>query len=313
MHNGIEYCELQLIAEVYDVLKNVLGMSNEEMAEVFDEWQQGELSSYLLEITSTILRKKDDTTGIGYVVNYIVDQIGMKGTGMWSVQEASEKGVAVPTMAAALDVRLLSARKEEREASSKLFGELEASREVDKKEVIADLRASFYASRICSYAQGLRLIRAASDEYKWKVDNAEVTRVWCGGCVIRSQLVADIHSALSKDPSNFHLLLCANFAERLKERVSSWRRLVALCVTSGIGCPSLCASLSYFDTYRRASLPANLTQAQRDFFGGHTYQRIDKEGRFHTAWTASHKDIGSADDRHYGVETLDRHESSTYE
>lgn len=306
VHNGIEYCEMQLIAEVYDVLKNLLKMSNDEMADLFDEWQTGELSSYLLDITATILRKKDES-GKGYVVDSIRDQTGMKGTGVWSVQEANERGVAVPTLAAAVNVRLLSVRKEEREAACKLYGEAPEALEVDKDQVVQDLRAAFYAAKICSYAQGLRLIRAASDEYEWNLDIAECARIWTGGCIIQSKLVADIYSTLSEsDCRPTSLLLCPIFADRLKERVASWRRLANLCASSGLGCPSICGSLSYFDTYRRGRLPANLTQAQRDFFGGHTYERTDQEGRFHTAWTDNHKDIGIAADRHYGVDSLER-------
>lgn len=310
VHNGIEYCEMQLIAEVYDILKNLLKLSSEEMADIFDDWQKGELSSYLLEITATILRKKDDTGAGGHVVDYIRDETGMKGTGMWSVQEAAEKGVAVPTLAAAVNVRLLSARKPEREAASGIYGEAPEQITIeDKQQVIDDLKASFYASKVCSYAQGLRLIKAASDEYDWNLNIAECARVWTGGCIIRSKLATEIHSALSEYDCNdipTSVLLCTKFAQRLKERAASWRRLAGLVVSSGIGCPSLVGSLTYFDTYRRNKLPANLTQAQRDFFGGHSYQRTDKEGRFHTIWSDAHQDIGKADDRHYGVDTLER-------
>lgn len=298
VHNGIEYGDMQLIAEVYDILKNVLKMTNEEMADVFDAWNKGELSSYLIEITATILRKKDDQTSEGNVVDYILDKTGMKGTGMWTIQEAAEKGVAAPTMAGALDVRMLSARKDERMQAEKILtGPTGVGEGVEKQQVISDLGAALYASKVCSYAQGLSLIKAASEEYKWGVDLSECARLWMGGCIIRASLLSHIQSAFSANPNLPNLLMDSGFAARLNERAPSWRRVVCLCVTSGIGCPSLCSSLTYFDTYRRGRLPANLTQAQRDFFGGHTFERVDKEGRFHTVWTDAHKDIGDANNR----------------
>jgi 6-phosphogluconate dehydrogenase len=288
-----------LIAEVYDVLKQVLGMSNEEMADVFDDWNKGELSSYLLEITSTILRKKDDVTGEGYVLDYVLDKTGMKGTGQWTIQEGAEKGVALPSMAAALDARMLSARKEEREAASKNFP-APSIVATDKQQVLDDLRAALYASKVCAYAQGLSLIRAASDEHQWDVSLAECVRLWTGGCIIRAKLLGNIQLAFSKNKDLANLLVDPGFTTELNERSTDWRRIVALCVTSGVPCPALCSSLTYFDTYRRARLPANLTQAQRDFFGGHTYERTDTEGRFHTAWTEAHKDIGDTNQRTAG-------------
>ncbi|KAL7563073.1 hypothetical protein ACA910_022566 [Epithemia clementina (nom. ined.)] len=301
VHNGIEYGDMQLIAEVYDVLKNLLNLSNEEMAEVFDDWNKSELSSYLIEITSKILRKKDDQTKEGHVVDFILDKTGMKGTGKWTIQEAAEKGVAAPTMAGALDVRMLSARKEERvEAEKILAGPSDVVRNIEKQQVINDLGAALYASKVCSYAQGLSLIRAASEEYKWNVDLSECARLWMGGCIIRAKLLDQIQNAFSVNPNLANLLVDKDFAVELNGRSPAWRRTVSLCVTAGIGCPSLCSSLTYFDTYRRGRLPANLTQAQRDFFGGHTFERVDKEGRFHTAWTDAHKDIGDANQRTAG-------------
>lgn len=232
-------------------------------------------------------------------------------TGMWSVQEAAELGVAVSTLSAAVNIRLLSARKPEREAASNLYEETKpAKSDSEKQQVIADLRAAVYAAKICSYAQGLRLFKAASDAYEWNADVAECARLWTGGSIIRSKLVTDIYTALSENKHLPSLLLCPVFADRLKERLPAWRRMACLILTKGIGCPSLCGTLTYLDTFRRTRLPANLTQAQRDFFGGHSYERTDREGRFHTAWTTAHKDIGKADDRHYGIETLERLPSS---
>ena len=342
VHNGIEYGDMQLIAEVYDVLKNILHLSNEEMADVFDDWNKGELSSYLIEITSKILRKKDDQTGEGYLLDFILDKTGMKGTGKWTIQEAADKGVAAPTMAAALDVRMLSARKDERLEAEKLLnpdydadnqqviGDLrsalyasgacsysqglsvmrhaekilsppaELGDGLDKQQVISDLGTALYASKVCSYAQGLSLIRSASDEYKWNVDLSECARLWTGGCIIRAKVLDKIQRAFSENPQLPNLLIDKDLAVELNENSAAWRRVVSLCVTSGIGCPSLCGSLTYFDTYRRGRLPANLTQAQRDFFGGHTFERTDKEGRFHAAWTAAHMDIGDTSQRTAG-------------
>jgi 6-phosphogluconate dehydrogenase len=299
VHNGIEYGDMQLIAEVYDVLKHVLGMSNEEMAQLFDDWNKTELNSYLIEITAKILRKKDSKTGEGYVVDYILDKTGMKGTGRWTIQEAAERSVATPTMAAALDARMLSGRKEEREAASKVLAS-PVLEDADKEEVMEDLRAALYSSKVCSYAQGLSLIKAASDEFNWNVDISECARLWTGGCIIRATLLDKIQRAFSSNLNLTNLLVDPGFAAELNERSTSWRRLVALCVTNGVACPSLCSSLTYFDTYRRGRLPANLTQAQRDFFGGHTYERTDADGRFHTAWTEAHKDIGDANQRTAG-------------
>lgn len=289
---------MQLIAEVYDVLKHVLGMSNEEMADLFAEWNKGELQSYLIEITEKVLRKHDDD-GEGYIVDKILDKTGMKGTGRWTIQEAAERGVAAPTMAASLDTRMLSGRKEERVAASKVLHAppMEAA---DKAQVIEDLRSALYASKICSYAQGLSLIKAASDEFEWNIDLSECARLWMGGCIIRAKLLDRIQLAFAENPSLPNLLVDPGFAAAINERSMSWRRIVAKCIISGIACPSLCSSLTYFDTYRRESLPANLTQAQRDFFGGHTYERTDKPGRFHTAWTDAHKDIGDANQRTAG-------------
>ena len=291
---------MQLIAEVYDVLKNILGMSNEEMADLFYEWNKSELESYLIEISASILRKKDDVYSNEYAVDFILDKTGMKGTGKWTVQEALEKGVGVPTIAAALDARMISGRKEERENASKIFPEPEIAGVSDKAQVIEDLKSALYASKVCSYAQGLSLIKAASDEYNWGVDLSECARLWTGGCIIRAKVLDQIQRAFSSNPDLANLLIDESFSPEIQKRTAAWRRTVALCVTNGISCPSLCGSLNYFDAYRRARLPANLTQAQRDFFGGHTYERTDKPGRFHLAWTDAHKDIGDASQRTAG-------------
>jgi 6-phosphogluconate dehydrogenase len=217
----------------------------------------------------------------------------------WTIQEGAEKGVAIPTMAAALDTRLVSSRKAERVAASKIFPSSEPPA-VDKAQVLSNLRAALYASKICSYAQGLSLIQAASDEYKWNIDLSECARLWMGGCIIRAKLLTGIQKCFAENSKLVNLLVDPSVAAEIRERLPAWRSCVSLCITAGMACPSLCASLTYFDAYRRERLPANLTQAQRDFFGGHTYERVDKEGRFHTAWTEAHMDIGDLEGRTAG-------------
>mmetsp|Transcript_17453 Transcript_17453/g.28975 ORF Transcript_17453/g.28975 Transcript_17453/m.28975 type:complete len:488 (-) Transcript_17453:96-1559(-) len=300
VHNGIEYGDMQLIAEVYDILRKVVGMSNQEMSKLFEEWNKGELESFLIEITSTILAKKDDITGKGEVVDYVLDKTGMKGTGRWTVQEAAEQSVAAPTIAASLDSRYISGRKSERVAASKVLEGPTEQPAVDKEQVIADLQAALYCAKVCSYAQGIGIIKAASEKNDWNINLSSCARMWRGGCIIRAQLLAKIQQALAIDKDLPNLMVDPTFASEINARQMAWRRIVTLSVASGIACPALSSSLTYFDQYRRESLPANLVQAQRDFFGGHTYERTDKEGTFHTAWTDAHKDLGDLSGRTAG-------------
>jgi len=293
VHNGIEYADMQLISEVYDLLKNVTGMGNEEMAELFAKWNKTKLDSYLIEITAKILARKDDLTDDGYVVDKILDQTGMKGTGRWTVQEAAEQSVAAPVIAAALDGRYLSGRKEERIIASKtLQGPTEEMPAVDKDQLVSDLQAALYCAKVASYAQGMNIIKAASDKHEWNVDLALCSRMWRGGCIIRAKLLSDIENAFKSNPDLDNLMLDSAFAKELNEGQMAWRRVVSTGVASGIATPALSAALTYYDQYRRDRLPANLVQAQRDFFGGHTYSRTDREGTFHCLWDESHKDIG---------------------
>lgn len=303
IHNGIEYGDMQLIAEVYDVLRNIVGMSNEDMSRQFARWNEGALSSYLIEITAKILNKADDQTGKGYVVDYILDKTGMKGTGRWTVQEAAEQSVAAPTITASLDARYISGRKDERIRASKILVGPKEAPNVSKPQIIADLGEALYCAKVCSYAQGLGIIKAASEEKGWGIDLSQCAKMWKGGCIIRAELLDKIQKALAKDENLPNLILDPEFAEELNNKQMSWRRIVTLCVASGIPCPSLSASLNYFDSYRRENLPANLTQAQRDFFGGHTYQRIDMDGPQHTAWTSAHKAIGDLNSRSAGEQS----------
>lgn len=296
VHNVLENGDMQLIAEIYDVLKHVLEMQNEEIADLFDEWNKTELSSYLIEMTSAILRKKDNDTAANYTLDYIVDNAGSKGTGYWTVQDAAGLDVAIPTIAGALDYWIVSRLKEERESASALFPD-PTIESVNKEQLLRDLKDAVYSSKICLYAQGLNLIRTASDERRWKVDLAECVRVWMGGSIIRAKFLGEIRQAYSENPNVPNLIAQPRFSKKLNEYLPAWRNVVALCVSSGISCPALSNSLTYFDTYRRARLPVNLIQAQRDFFGGHSFERVDVEGRFHVAWTKFHKDIGADSER----------------
>lgn len=300
VHNGVEYGDMQLIAECYDILKNVAGMGNEEMAALFEEWNKAELESFLIEITAKVLAKKDDLTDEGYVVDKILDKTGMKGTGRWTVQEAAEQSIAAPVIAAALDGRYISARKEERVSAEKLLQGPTEMPSFDKAQLIDDLRKALYCAKVVSYAQGMGIIRAASEKKGWNIDLSLCARMWRGGCIIRAQLLGKIEAALARDDNLANLMVDPTFAAELNERQLAWRRVVSCGVACGIATPALAASLSYYDQYRRANLPANLIQGQRDFFGGHTYERTDREGIFHCLWDDTHKDIGDVSGRRAG-------------
>ncbi|XLS91931.1 hypothetical protein HN51_067939 [Arachis hypogaea] len=288
IHNGIEYGDMQLIAEAYDVLKSVGKLSNEELHNVFAEWNKGELLSFLIEITADIFGIKDDK-GDGYLVDKVLDKTGMKGTGKWTVQQAAELSVAAPTIESSLDARFLSGLKEERVEAAKVFksagfGDILADQSVDKQQLIDDVRKALYAAKICSYAQGMNLIRAKSIEKGWDLKLGELARIWKGGCIIRAIFLDRIKKAYDRNPNLANLLVDPEFAKEIIDRQSAWRRVVCLAINSGISTPGMSASLAYFDTYRRERLPANLVQAQRDYFGAHTYERIDIEGSYHTEW-----------------------------
>lgn len=285
VHNGIEYGDMQLIAEAYDVLKSVGKLTNEELCQVFSEWNKGELLSFLIEITADIFGVKDK--GEGYLVDKVLDKTGMKGTGKWTVQQAAELSVAAPTIASSLDGRFLSGLKEERVEAAKVFKssgirDMLADQVVDKEKLIHDVRQALYASKICSYAQGMNLIRAKSAERGWNLKLGQLTRIWKGGCIIRAVFLDRIKKAYDRNPNLPNLLVDPEFAKEIIERQSGWRRVVSIAINSGISTPGMSSSLAYFDTYRRSKLPANLVQAQQDYFGAHTYERIDIDGSFHT-------------------------------
>jgi 6-phosphogluconate dehydrogenase len=284
VHNGIEYGDMQLIAEAYDILSRVGGLSTDELAEVFAEWNRGELQSYLIEITADIFRRKDPETGKP-LVDVILDTAGQKGTGKWTSQNALDLGAAIPTINAAVEARILSSFKAERVAASKvLSGPSATPAGVDRDRLVQMVRDALYAAKVCSYAQGTSLLRLASDEYHYDLNMAELCRIWKGGCIIRAQLLDKISRAFRRNPQLANLLVDEEFGPEILARQQSWREVVALAVRSGIPVLGLSASLGYFDMYRSARVAANLIQAQRDYFGAHTYQRVDREGVFHTEW-----------------------------
>eukprot|EP00955_Chlamydomonas_euryale_P038672 351152-Chlamydomonas_euryale.AAC.2 len=283
---------LQLISEAYDILKTLGGLTNEELASTFKEWNkpESEVSSFLVEISAVILNKKDDRPGCdGYVLDKIVDQTGSKGTGKWTVQEAADLSVAAPTITASLDGRYMSALRPERLAAADVFEAIGVKQPapapgIDKAALVADVKAALLASKITSYAQGMNIIRAKSIEKDWGIDMGGLARIWKGGCIIRAGFLDDISKAYRANPELPNLMVDPGFAKRLAESEAAWRRVVGGAIAAGVPTPGFSTSLAYFDTYRRRRLPANLVQAQRDFFGSHTYQRLDADGWFHTLW-----------------------------
>ena len=285
VHNGIEYGDMQLISEAYEILRVVGGLTNDELGAVFAQWSSGLLESFLIEVTSKIFRVKDDETG-KHLVDLVLDKAGQKGTGKWTAQVALDLGVSVPTIAAAIDARVLSSLKSERvKASGKLQGP-HAAPSVEKSRLVADVHDALYASKICSYAQGMSLIGAGSREWKWGIDLGEMARIWKGGCIIRARFLDAIRKAYARDGALANLLMDDEFTAAIHAAQSGWRRTVTLAQSMGVAIPAMSASLSYFDAYRSARVPANLVQAQRDFFGSHTYERVDKPelGFVHTDW-----------------------------
>ena len=284
VHNGIEYGDMQLIAEVYDLLHRGLGLSNSELAELFDEWNQGELQSYLIEITADIFRHTDSETGKA-LVDVILDEAAQKGTGKWTSQNALDVGGPIPTINAAVESRILSGLKPQRVAASQVIHGPKPEYKGDRQKLIEAARQALYASKITSYAQGLGLLKIASEEYQYDLNLTDVAKIWRAGCIIRASLLEDIMSAYQRDPGLVNLLLDDVFRTAVESRQEAWRLVVQTAVGMGIPVLALSASLAYFDAYRSERLPANLTQAQRDYFGAHTYRRLDREGSFHTQWT----------------------------
>jgi 6-phosphogluconate dehydrogenase len=284
VHNGIEYGDMQLIAEAYYIMKNGLNLTSERLHKVFAEWNEGELNSYLIEITRDIFARKDEDTGQP-LVEMILDQAGQKGTGKWTSQSALDLGVSAPTIAEAVFARCISAVKEERVAASDVLSGPTATYDGDAKAFIEAIRQALYASKVCSYAQGFALMREAGKEHGWDLSFGEIAKIWRGGCIIRAQFLHHITAAYERDPKLANLMLDPFFKDVLENAQESWRHVVASAAKMGFPVPAFSSALAYFDSYRRAQLPANLIQAQRDYFGAHTYKRVDKEGTFHTEWT----------------------------
>ena len=283
IHNGIEYGDMQLIAETYDLLHRGLGLSAKELHEVFAEWDAGILKSYLIEITASIFTKVDPDTGKP-VVDIILDEAQQKGTGKWASQNALDVGAPIPTINSAVESRIISALKPQRVAASKVLHGPSPRYTGERQKMINAARDALYAGKIMSYAQGLGLLKMASDEYKYELKLGEIAKIWRGGCVIRAPLLSDITNAYRRNPNLVNLLLDDAFRTAVESRQDSLRWIVQTGVGMGIPVLAHSASLAYFDAYRSERLPANLTQAQRDYFGAHTYRRVDKEGVFHTEW-----------------------------
>ncbi len=284
VHNAIEYGDMQLIAEAYDVLHRGLKLSEDELHEVFARWNKGPLSSYLIEITAHIFTCIDNKTKRP-LVEMILDQAEQKGTGQWTIQAALELGVPIPTINAAVEARILSTYKLERMEAAKVFLIPVSPYRGDRDTLVNEVGDALYVSKICSYAQGMALLRMASEEYNYNLDYSEIARIWRGGCIIRARFLDDVRVTFEENPNLSNLLIAPFFHEEVLSRHTALRHVVGTSIELGIPAPGMSASLAYFDAYRSGRLPANLIQAQRDYFGAHTYRRVDQEGIFHTKWT----------------------------
>jgi 6-phosphogluconate dehydrogenase len=284
VHNGIEYADMQLIGECYDLLRNGAGMSTDELADVFAEWNSGDLESFLIEITADILSRTDHRTGQP-MVDVIVDEAEQKGTGRWTAQLALELGVPATAITEAVYARVVSSRKQEREHASTLLPGPAPDGGIGGKDLVDDVRAALYAAKVVAYAQGFEQLAAASSTYEWNLDLGSIATIWRGGCIIRARFLDRIKQAYDNQPGLDNLLLAEYFREGVAQGQDSWRRVVTAAVNAGVAVPALTSALSYYDGIRRERLPANLVQAQRDYFGAHTYRRTDTDGVFHTRWT----------------------------
>lgn len=293
IHNGIEYGDMQLIAEAYWVMKKLLDLSNEQMAEIFQDWNEGKLSSYLIEITAYILRHKEGTGGC--LIDKILDTSGQKGTGKWSVINAMELNMPLGLIAAAVFERSLSAQKSLREVASKQFACRRSEAEYNKTELVKDIHSALYASKLVSYAQGFAVLQRASDTFGWKLDPASIARIWRGGCIIRSVFLNDIAAAFQAEDKPRHLLLAPYFKHEIQQLLPGWKRLVAHSMEEELPVPAFSSALNYFYSLVSEKLPANLIQAQRDYFGAHTFERTDESRGlfFHENWTGRGGDTKS--------------------
>jgi 6-phosphogluconate dehydrogenase len=286
VHNGIEYIDMQLIGEAYSLLRHLLDARPDELSHIFAQWNEGDLDSYLIEITADILQQRDPLHPKAFLVDYVLDTAQQKGTGKWTSVNALDMGIPANAMAEAVFARCLSAIQEERvEASQHLVGPAYIYNG-DRDELIAAVRDALYCSKICAYAQGFQLMRAAQHEYQWTLDFADIARIWRGGCIIRARFLQKITDAYTRDPQLVNLLLDPYFNEQIQKGQNRWRTVVALAAQAGVAAPAFMSALAYYDGYRMARLPANLLQAQRDYFGAHTYERTDQPRGtfFHTDW-----------------------------
>jgi 6-phosphogluconate dehydrogenase len=284
VHNGIEYGDMQLIAEAYDILQGALGLKAAELADIFEEWNQGELDSFLIEITAKIFRRIDEETGQP-LVNMVLDKAAQKGTGKWTSQDALDLGAPIPTINSAVVARIISSLKDERVAASKvLLAHAQEKYTGEKRALIDAVRQALYASKISAYAQGMEMLGMASQEYDYGLKLGEIAAIWRAGCIIRARFLNRITEAYVRKPDLPNLLLDEQLGQAVVERLPAWRHVVQTAVGMGIPAPAFSESLAYYDSYRTARLPANLIQAQRDFFGAHTYERVDKPGIFHSDW-----------------------------
>ncbi|UQB69888.1 NADP-dependent phosphogluconate dehydrogenase [Epilithonimonas zeae] len=288
VHNGIEYAIMQLISEAYDLLRKGANLNNEQLYEVFKNWNDGEMNSFLIEITRDIFQQKDDLTD-AYLVDKILDKAGAKGTGKWTSEQAMEIGVSIPTIDIAVTSRILSAYKDERVQASKLYSEKKIISPENVESFIKDVGDALYLATLISYAQGLALLVKASEEYNFEIPLKDVVKIWRGGCIIRSVLLEKFYTAYSADPNLSNILLNQDISEIVKSKIQSLRKTASFAVENGISSLGLQTALGYFDAYTTESLPVNLIQAQRDYFGAHTYQRVDREGVFHTTWNSSNQ------------------------
>jgi 6-phosphogluconate dehydrogenase len=287
VHNGIEYADMQLIAEAYDLLKNAVGLSNQEIGDVFAQWNRGDLDSFLIEITAQIFRTMDPDDPKAFLVDKVLDTAQQKGTGKWVSQSALDLGVPVTGITEAVFSRFLSALKEQRVAASSILSGPSGTYQGDREQFVAAIRNALYASKVVAYAQGFDQMGAAGKEYGWDLSYGDLATIWRGGCIIRARFLDRIKEAYEAQPDLANLMLAPYFNEALKNAQDSWRLVVSTAVQLGIPVPAFASSLAYYDGYRRERLPANLIQAQRDLFGAHTYERVDKPGAFHSAWGPS--------------------------
>jgi 6-phosphogluconate dehydrogenase len=290
VHNGIEYADMQLIAEAYDLLRTGTGASPADLAEIFRTWNEGDLESFLIEITADVLAQADDATGKPFI-DVVLDQAEQKGTGRWTVQSALDLGVPITGIAEATFARSLSGHGDQRAAARKAFGSEIGSLPADRAGFTDDVRKALYASKVVAYAQGFDQIRAGSDEYDWNIDRGAMAKIWRGGCIIRARFLDRIREAYDQDSDLPSLLVAPYFAEAVSAGVQSWRRIVADAAIAGVPVPAFASSLAYYDGLRKERLPAALIQGLRDNFGAHTYRRVDREGVFHTLWAGDRSEL----------------------